>query len=61
MGESGAFCKHAVALGLGWHARAMERTDPGVRTASLLIGFPAFVLRDGRLSTEELPGFEALP
>ena len=28
--------------------------------ASLLIGMPAFVLRDGELSTEELPGFESL-
>lgn len=29
--------------------------------ASLLLGLPAFTLREGRLSTEELPGFEALP
>lgn len=31
-----------------------------INPASLLIGMPAFVLRDGRLSPEGLPGFESL-
>lgn len=32
-----------------------------INPSSLLIGMPAFVLRDGQLSTEELPGFEEMP
>lgn len=32
-----------------------------INPASLLIGMPAFVLRDGLLSTEELPGLQTLP
>lgn len=32
-----------------------------INPQSLLINMPAVVLRDGRLSTEELPGFEELP
>jgi uncharacterized Zn finger protein len=29
MGETGAFCKHLVALGLAWLAQAREPADPG--------------------------------
>jgi len=32
-----------------------------INPTSLLIGMPAFVLRDGELSTEELPGFPDQP
>jgi len=32
-----------------------------VNPRSLLLGLPAFLLRDGKLSTEDLPGFSDLP
>jgi hypothetical protein len=31
-----------------------------INPSSLLIGLPAFVLRDGELTTTELPGLEAI-